>query len=285
MKLAENLLLKLGLATDVIQKLLSADENVTKDVKVDEVFLTVQGAVKKKLEDDGTIGDMIDEAVKNKMGVVFGVRDKLIRKELKARGIDVTDEEYNKLPEKDRTDELIRLGFKKLEEKSGGTSDDKDLEIKKLRDDMQRIVDEKEKLEKEELPRFKKEAEDQIRAFRVQSTFKTAYLETLKGKLIADESKLQPAIEADFFSKYDIGEKDGKQVLFKKGTQTIAFHDSSNKEVTLAEALNKSAEAFIKKQDPPNNKQRLQEPNPDGKVNSRTAKIQQNLERVKGSDE
>lgn len=285
MKLAENLLLKLGLATDVVQKLLSSDENVTKDVKIDEVFLSVQRTVKKKLEDDGTINDLVEEGVKNKLGPILGVRDKNIRKELKARGIDITDEEYNKLPEKERTDELIRLALKRVEEKKGGNADEKDKEILQLRNDLQKLADEKEKLEKEELPKLQKEADEKINSFKRSATFNTSYFENLKGKLISDEAALKPAVEADFFSKYDLGEKDGKTVLYKKGTQTIAFHDNSNKEITLVDALNASAAPFLKKQDPPGDKKRIIEPNPDGKVNSRTAKIQQNLERVNGSDE
>jgi hypothetical protein len=263
MKIAKAIFEKLGFTSAEADTFLSADETVTKDLKPDELYKKTVLSIQKKLEEDGTIESLLEEKVKGKIGAILGGRDKVLRKELKAKGIEISDEEYNALPEKDRTDELIKLSVKKLSEKSS-TGDDKDKEITTLRNQLQELADAKKNLEEVELPKYRTEAEKQISQWKLDQAYRTNYSKALKGKLITDEDELFPAIDAKLRAKYDVGEKDGEVVLFKKGTTTVAYHENSNKAVKLEEALTESAGSFIKKQDPAPHKKRIEE-NPEGK--------------------
>jgi hypothetical protein len=260
MKIAKLLFEKLGFTSEEADKFLSSDEAVTKDLNTDEIYKKTILSVRKKLEDDGTIESLLEDKVKGKIAAVLGGRDKVIRQELKDLGIEISDEDYTKLPEKDRTDQLIKLALKKLNEKKASSGDDAQKEMTELRNKLQELADAKKKLEEEELPKAKTEAEKQIAAYRLEQMYQKAYGSTLKGKLIADEDSLFPAIDAQLRATYDIGEKDGKVVLFKKGTTTVAFHENSNKEVKLEDALTTSAAAFIKKQEPTPPKKGIPEP-------------------------
>lgn len=282
MKLAKLLIEKLGFTSQETEQLLSSDEAVIKDLKVDDFYKKTILSVQKKLTDDGTLEELLEEKMKGKIGAILGGRDKTLMKELKEAGIEITDEEYKGLPEKDRTDQLIKLGIKKLNEKKAAGGDEKDKEMMDLRNKLQELSDAKKKLEEEELPKAKTEAEKQIAAFKLEQLYQKAYSQALKGKLIADEDSLFPAIDAQLKSKYDIGEKDGAVVLFKKGTQTVAFHDNSNKQIQLEEALTTSAEKFIKKQDPKPPKPPINEPDPKSKNNFRTGRAKDKMKEVYG---
>jgi hypothetical protein len=124
---------------------------------------------------------------------------------------------------------------------------------------MESIANEKKRLEEEELPKAKTAAEEQISLFKRAAAFDGIYSKTLAGKLIAPEDELKPAIKAKIDEAYDIGDKDGKLVLFKKGTTNIAYKEGTSTALTIEDALTESAKSFIKKQDPIKDPRRIKE--------------------------
>lgn len=245
-RIAKEVFLKLGISEADADKYLSTDEAVTKDLKVDDITKVIYDKQVDKAKNDGTIQSIVSA----KIGEVLSSRDNKIMKEAKAKGVVITDAEYNGLPEKDRTDKLIELVVTKLSEKSGANADDKDKEIARLNKEYTDALDKIKKLEEEELPKAKTEAEKLIESMRLETQVDQIYLNTLKGKLIGDEVTLKPAVMAKVMGEYDIKLKDGKLAVFNKGKDTLAYEGSNP--LTVEKVFTKSAEdiKLVKAQEP-----------------------------------
>lgn len=251
MKIAKEVFLKLGISEADAEKYLSSDDAVTKDLKVDEITKTIFDKQIEKANNDGTISTIVGA----KIGEVLGARDNKIMKEAKAKGVVITDAEYQALPQKDRTDKLIELVVSKLAEKTSAGADDKDKEIARLNKEFTEAQEKIKKLEEEELPKAKTEAEKLIESMRLETQVDQLYLNTLKGKLIADEVALKASVMSKVTSEYDIRMKDGKLAVFNKGKETLAYEGSNP--LSVEKLLSKSAEELklVKTQDPPPRKE------------------------------
>lgn len=251
MKIAKEVFLKLGISEADADKYLSSDDAVTKDLKVDEITKTIFDKQIEKANNDGTISTIVGA----KIGEVLGARDNKIMKEAKAKGVVITDAEYQALPQKDRTDKLIELVVTKLAEKTSAGADDKDKEIARLNKEFTEAQEKIKKLEEEELPKAKTEAEKLIESMRLETQVDQLYLNTLKGKLIADEVALKASVMSKVTAEYDIRMKDGKLAVFNKGKETLAYEGSNP--LAVEKLLSKSAEELklVKTQDPPPRKE------------------------------
>lgn len=251
MKIAKEVFLKLGISEADAEKYLSSDDAVTKDLKVDEITKTIFDKQIEKANNDGTISTIVGA----KIGEVLGARDNKIMKEAKAKGVVITDAEYQALPQKDRTDKLIELVVSKLAEKTSAGADDKDKEIARLNKEFTEAQEKIKKLEEEELPKAKTEAEKLIESMRLETQVDQLYLNTLKGKLIADEVALKASVMSKVTAEYDIRMKDGKLAVFNKGKETLAYEGSNP--LSVEKLLSKSAEELklVKTQDPPPRKE------------------------------
>jgi len=251
MKIAKEVFLKLGISEADADKYLSSDEAVIKELKVDEITKTIFDKQIEKANNDGTISTIVGA----KIGEVLGARDNKIMKEAKAKGVVITDAEYQALPQKDRTDKLIEFVVTKLAEKTSSGADDKDKEIARLNKEFSEAQEKIKKLEEEELPKAKTEAEKLIESMRLETQVDQLYLNTLKGKLIADEVALKASVMSKVTSEYDIRLKDGKLAVFNKGKETLAYEGSNP--LSVEKLLSKSAEELklVKTQDPPPRKE------------------------------
>ena len=280
-KIAKEVFLKLGISEADADKYLSTDDAVTKDLKVDDITKVIYDKQVDKAKNDGTIQSIVSA----KIGEVLSSRDNKIMKEAKAKGVVITDAEYQGLPEKDRTDKLIELVVTKLSEKSSANADDKDKEIARLNKEFTEAVEKIKKLEEEELPKAKTEAEKLIETMRLETQVDQVYINTLKGKLIGDEVTLKPAVMAKVMGEYDIKLKDGKLAVFNKGKDTLAYEGSNP--LSVEKLFTKSAEEIklVKSQDPPPRK--TVSTGDDGKDNTPPAlkRSQQTLEKKKAEIE
>ena len=247
-KLAKAIFLQFGISEADADKYLSSDEAVTKDLKAEDIYTNISDTFKEKFKSDGTLQEMVSK----KIGEVLTHRDNEMRKLAKTSGVEITNDEYNNLPKENKSDHLAKLILEKIQQKKGGSSDDKDKEIEKLNAEVLRFKDEVKKYEEEVIPKVKVEAQSQIESFQTEIQIKGIYQNTLGGKLISDESKLYPAVIAQVQAQYDLKMKDGQLAVFKKGTDVQAFN--GNKAITLEEVFTTSAKDFIKKQDPPEKK-------------------------------
>lgn len=273
--------LKLGLSKADAEKLLSADENVTKDLKVDEIVLSVVNTQKKKFEEDGTM----DEYSKKKVDQVLSSRNRHIKRVAEEFGIEVTNKEIDELPSDSKTDDLIKMVIQRFKDKKApANNDEKDKEIEKLNAEILQYKDKVKKFEEEEIPKLKSQAQEQIEANTLELSIRSKFSKINNGKLVADEDVLYPGIKSQLHSKYDIRIKDGKEVVYEKGTDKVAYKDS--KAVTVDAILEELSEPIRKKQEQPE-KKRIPEGGGDGnKISTPGLKdAQQKLEEMKAKRE
>ena len=251
-KIAKEAFIKLGLSEQDADKLLSTDESVTKDLKVDVMVQEVEAGMKKKFEDDGTM----ETYASSKVGKILSARDQNMMRVARERGIEITNDEYKALPEKDRTDALVKLIGDKFAEKikSKGTPDDKDKEIEKLNAELLQTKDKVKQLEEVEIPKVKTENEKQLEAFKFNSHLTAEFSRVNAGKLLTKEDVVLPAVRQMFDSKYDYRFKDGQYELLEKGTDKVVYKDA--KKVTLDMALDEISVSLDirKKQEEPEKK-------------------------------
>jgi hypothetical protein len=236
--------------------MLSTDEAVTKDLKVETFVETVTSTLKTKFEGDGTFADF----AKGKVGAILAARDQNIIKAAREHGVDISNEEYKALPEKDRTDELNKLVLKRLAEKKAPTGDDdKTKEIERLNKDIVSFKEKVKELEETVIPGIKSESENKLTQFEITTNLRSEFSRINNGKLVAPEKVVLPGVEQEFYSKYDVKKEDGKIVLYEKGKSVKAYKDS--KEVTMDMALEEITVGLDlrKKQDPPK-KDPIQDP-------------------------
>lgn len=255
-KIAREALIKLGVSEADADKILSTDEAVTKDLKVETFVSTITENLKTKFKEDGSMDEMVNE----KIGRVLSSRDRIIMNAAKEYGVEVTKQEYEALPTKDRTDELNKLILKKFNDKKAPTgNEEKDKEIERLNNEVLNFKTRVKQLEDEELPKAKTEAEKRIEEFEFQSTLKSEFSRINAGKLVAPEKVVLPGVMAEFNSKYDRKTENGEIVLLEKGTQKVAYVDS--KKVTLEMALEQiSVGLDIRKKQEPPSKERTEDP-------------------------
>lgn len=229
---AKELLKLLGLSDDRIEQLTSTDPEVTKKVNVKEIRDELVEKSKEALKaDEGFLGALKVEI----RGEVFGPRERKARKLLEEY---VTDEEYNALKPETRLDDLLALGIKKIKEKVGMSSDDKDKEIVRLRDEVKTAKERAKKLEEEDLPKVRQEVDLEKDNLHLERNM----LKLLsKKKLIID-----PEDAIELVSKYinelaDVKIKDKKPVVFQKGKDLELFKD--NNKVTLDSLIDEAVVA------------------------------------------
>jgi len=244
MTLVKQLLTKIGIADDVAEKLVTGDAEATKDINVDTLVDDVKNGYLERFEADGTIERRKNEAV----NALHISRNKAFRDIAKRHGIEFTDAEYNALPQDKRSEALYDAIIKKV--KSGsGTPDDKDKTISDLHAKIAEKEAEITKLREEELPKARREAEEQIMSFRRENTLQEEFRKATKEGLVADESIIWPGVKAKLAEEYDFIEKDGSFIPVKKGTTTQVFTDK-NKPASIADILGKYVEPVLKKSEP-----------------------------------
>jgi len=247
-KIAKEALIKLGISEADADKMLSTDEAVIKDLKVETFVENITSSLKTKFEGDGTMA----EFAKGKIGAILAARDQNIMKAAREHGIEISTDEYKALPEKDRTDELNKLILKKFNDKKAPTGDDdKTKEIERLNKDIVSFKEKVKELEETVIPGIKSESENKLTQFEITTNLRSEFSRINNGKLVAPEKVVLPGVEQEFYSKYDVKKEEGKIVLYEKGKSVKAYKDA--KEITIADALEEITVGLDlrKKQDPP----------------------------------
>lgn len=244
MTIVKQLLAKIGIADDVAEKLVTGDENATKDINIDELVEGVKNGYLERFEADGTLDSRKNEAV----NALHISRNKAFRDIAKKHGIVFTDAEYNALPTDKRSEALYDAILAKAKAVSGD-KDDKDKTIAELHAELSKRDEEITKLRDEELPNALKSAEEKITSFKRELFLQEEFRKASKDGLIADESILWPGVKARLESEYDFIEKEGSFIPVKKGTTTQIFTDK-NKPATLSDLMPKYVEPIIKKSEP-----------------------------------
>lgn len=161
----------------------------------------------------------------------------------------VTREEYDKLPEKERYSELLKLIAKKVNAKLAEGSTDTEL-AKKIEELNAEIVkrDETITAKEAEIEEARSGADHKLNEYRLNQTVENTFNSTLGDKLIAKKELLFPAIKSELLSKYDVKIEGDAVVLYEKGKAVKAMKNS--KPLALAQAFEDIATAqdAIKKQ-------------------------------------
>ena len=225
----KKLLTKLGVAEEVITTLASEDG----DVKVDEIYKATRDGIAEALKNDDAFITPIKASAR---GEVLSSKENKLMKQF-----GVSREEYDQLPQQTKFDSLIELCGTKS--KPSGTSDEVKAEIDKLRANLAAKDDRIKKLEDEEIPAIKVQAEQQKEAIKREQLLHKS-LKTAIGdrKLLVSEEAAFAVINGEAFSKYDVKIESGSPVLYQKGTDLKAF-DDNNKALTVEGLFNNTLES------------------------------------------
>lgn len=245
---AAAILTKLGVDKDLIAVLKGEDETKIKEIAVDDIVAEIVDNQKEILSADPAFIDPIKQAER---GAILTKREQVILDAFKSFGL--TKEEYEALPEGNRTDALIKLAAKKAKE-SRPPDGDKDLKIQELAASIEARDAELKKLREEEIPsietRFRTEREQELLSNKLRITFE----KSLGSKLALDPDILYPAAQAKLSEKYDAKLEGGAVVLYDKGKTTKALKNA--KPIPVDEAfLDIATESkILKAQEDPNPK-------------------------------
>jgi len=225
----KKLLTKFGIAEEVITTLASTEG----EVKVDDIYKAAREGIAEALKNDDAFITPIKAAAR---GEVLSSKENKLMKQF-----GVTKEEYEALPQQTKFDSLIELCGTKA--KPTGTPEEVKAEIEKLRANLAAKDEKIKKLEEEEIPAIKSQAEqarEQIKREQLlQKSLKTAIADR---KLIVSEEAAFAVINGEALSKYDVKIENGSPVLYKKGTDLKAF-DDNNKQITVEGLFSLTLEA------------------------------------------
>lgn len=252
-ELVKALLKKLGY--DITDEVLNDPEKV-KALKVDDIYNEIIDNQKEVLLADETFIEPIKRDVRGELA-------KGRQKTMIDLGL-VPQDVADKFSDKSKLDDMLKYAADQLKlAKAKGSGDtDKDKAIEQLNADIAAREAEIKRLKDEEIPAVESKWQKEFTAREMNSFIRSNYEKNLKGKLIAEESVLYPAIESKLKSMYDFDYKDGQLTLLEKGKTTKAFKNS--KPYGIDQAFNDIAEELqvIKKQEPINKERRKEDPDP-----------------------
>lgn len=185
-------------------------------------------------------------------GAILTKRLDLLKKEYAGY---ITDDEINKLPERSRFDDALRLAKKNMEAKlKAGSGGDPELqkEIEKLNAQISERDEQLKKLRDEEIPAIENKWQSQLQARERDLTLRQMFDKTTAGQLVVNGDLLWPAIKAQLEGKYDVKIENGEAVIYEKGKATKVFKNS--KPVKLEDVIREEGDAqgiFKKQPDPP----------------------------------
>jgi len=271
------LLVELGVEDETIAILKGEDAAKIAEVKptLSKVIIENQKAI---LADDPDFRKPIESEVR---GAILNTK---AQETLRLYKDFVTREEYDKLPEKERYSELLKLIAKKVNAKLAEGSTDAEL-TKKIEELNAEIVkrDETITAKEAEIEAAQSGADHKLNEYRLNQTVQSTFDTTLGDKLIAKKELLFPAIKGELLGKYDVKIEGDAVVLYEKGKAVKAMKNS--KALSLAQAFEDIATAqdAIKKQPAVPEKQKMTEKNtPPERVDLKgQSKLKEEIERRK----
>lgn len=246
----------LGVDTDTISILKGTDEEKIKGIDPKVIITGIVDNQKTILESDDAFTGPIERKVR---GELLGKRQELLLRTFKDY---LTEEEVNALPERDRYDAAVKLLAKKVSEKKADPNDDKDKKILALAKEIEDRDNEIKKLKEEEIPaietKFKSEREKEL----AESTVRGIFDKSFGTKTIIDASLIYPAINQKLLSTYDVKIENGEPVLYEKGKTTKALRNA--KPLKLEDAFGDIQElkSALKKSEEPPKKESMKEGEP-----------------------
>jgi len=221
----KELLQKLGVSTQTIADL--GNEEKAKDLDVKEIQAATLQNLREVFKNDEAFTSELEKGFR--AGLLSSKENKL-KKAFAFLGLN--DEDFDKLPEKTKFDDLIGLLSVKAEElsKKGAGSGDKDKEIEKLNGQIRELKEAKKTLEEETIPSIRQEVVQERKNMKVDALARKALG---SYELVIDPDFAFGSVMGSISQKYDIEpQEDGTVKILHKGKDTEAF-DENNQKLTL----------------------------------------------------